>query len=286
MYGNITQLLSSQGIFVPDTDHLQPIINPEATLYDEADPYANRDPRLKSTVYYNGAHVHLLDNRPQPTIYTGEGSKYNASMTNILYTRTGYYLHKYFNITSSRTAQMDGYYRVYRLAELYLNYAEAANEASLAETAPNEAVDAVNTVRVRVGMPRLAYGMTKDEFRTRVRNERRVELAFEDHRFFDVRRWMVLAETGTVTGMRPVGETITKLAFNSNNDLDFDRDENGNFIPDPENGIEYRTCTGYQRYVVNHRTATTEKFLRCPVPGKEATALQSATGQKFQNPGW
>ena len=269
-----------------DTDHLQPIINPEATLYDEADPYANRDPRLKSTVYYNGAHVHLLDNRPQPTIYTGEGSKYNASMTNILYTRTGYYLHKYFNITSSRTAQMDGYYRVYRLAELYLNYAEAANEASLAETAPNEAVDAVNTVRVRVGMPRLAYGMTKDEFRTRVRNERRVELAFEDHRFFDVRRWMLLAETGTVTGMRPVGETITKLAFNSNNDLDFDRDENGNFIPDPENGIEYRTCTGYQRYVVNHRTATTEKFLRCPVPGKEATALQSANGQKFQNPGW
>ena len=189
-------------------------------------------------------------------------------MTNILYTRTGYYLHKYFNITSSRTAQMDGYYRVYRLAELYLNYAEAANEASLAETAPNEAVDAVNTVRVRVGMPRLAYGMTKDEFRTRVRNERRVELAFEDHRFFDVRRWMLLAETGTVTGMRPVGETITKLAFNSNNDLDFDRDENGNFIPDPENGIEYRTCTGYQRYVVNHRTATTENFLRCPVPGK------------------
>ena len=97
MYGNITQLLSSQGIFAAgscpsqelidsyetidgklpilgysDTDHLQPIINPEATLYDEADPYANRDPRLKSTVYYNGAHVHLLDNRPQPTIIQGK----------------------------------------------------------------------------------------------------------------------------------------------------------------------------------------------------------------------
>lgn len=268
-----------------DPDHLHPIINPEATLYDEANPYANRDPRLKATVYYNGAPAHLLENRPNPTIYTGEGSKYNASMTNILYTRTGYYLHKYFNITSSRTALMDGYYRVFRLAELYLNYAEAANEAA-AGTAPNEAVDAVNRIRARVGMPALSYGMSQDDFRTRVRNERRVELAFEDHRFFDVRRWKILDKTGTVTGMRPVGETVTRLSFNSDGNLDFDRDENGNYIPDPENGIEYRTCTGYERYIVNKRTATTDKFLRCPVPGKEATALQLATGLKFQNPGW
>lgn len=268
-----------------DADHLHPIINPEATLYDEANPYVNRDPRLKATIYYNGAHAHLLDNRPQPTIYTGEGSKYNASMTNILYTRTGYYLHKYFNITSTRASLMDGYYRVFRLAELYLNFAEAANEAAVANV-PNEAVDAVNKVRARVGMPALPYGMSKDDFRTRVRNERRVELAFEDHRFFDIRRWKILETTQTVTGMRPVGETITKLAFNSNEDLDFDRDENGNFIIDLENGIEYRTCTGYQRYVVGRHTAVADKFLRLPVPGKEATALQLVTGQNFQNPGW
>lgn len=266
-----------------DAAHLQPIINPEATLYDEANPYANRDPRLKSTVYYNGAPAHQLATRPNPTIYTGEGSKYNASMSNILYTRTGYYLHKYFNITSSRTANMDGYYRVFRLAELYLNYAEAANEAA-AGTVPNEAVDAVNKVRTRVKMPSLPYGMSCDDFRVRVRNERRVELAFEDHRFFDVRRWKILDKTATVTGMRPVGETVMKVALGS--DLDYDRDENGNLVPDEENGIEYRTCTGYQRYAVGTRSAVTDKFLRCPVPGKEATALQLATGLKFQNPGW
>lgn len=268
-----------------DADHLQPIINPEATLYDEANPYANRDPRFKATVYYNGAHAHLLDEVPMPTIYTGEGSPYNASMTNILYTRTGYYLHKYFNIVSTRTANMDGYYRVFRLAELYLNYAEAANEAARGGVAPDEAVEAVNKVRARVGMPGLAKGMAQDDFRARVRNERRVEFAFEDHRFFDVRRWKVLDQTQTVTGMRPVGEVVGKYAFNGNGDNNFDRDENGNLIPDPD-GKEFRTCTGYQRYVVSRRSAVADKFLRCPVPGKEATALQLATGLKFQNPGW
>lgn len=266
-----------------DADHLQPIINPEAKLYDEKNPYANRDPRLKATVYYNGAHAHMLDNRPNPTIYMGADAKYGASMTNILYTRTGYYLHKYFNITSSRTALMDGYYRVFRLAELYLNYAEAANEATTTGKAPDAAVNAVNTVRARVGMPALPKGMSQEDFRARVRNERRVEFAYEDHRFFDVRRWKDLQNTQVVTGMRPVGETITKVALGDN--LDYGLDEDGNMIEDPD-GIEYRTCTGYERYVVGRHTAVADKFLRLPVPGKEATALKLATGLNFQNPGW
>lgn len=267
-----------------DANHLQPIVNPEATLYDEANPYANRDPRLKATVYYNGAHAHIQPNRPQPTIYTGEGSRYNQSMSNILHTRTGYYLHKYFNITSSRTANMDGYYRVFRLAELYLNYAEAANEAALDGKAPNDAVNAINKVRARVDMPALPFGMSQDDFRTRVRNERRVELAFEDHRFFDVRRWKILDQTQTVTGMRPTGETVRTVALDPETS-DYVRDEQGNLVDDPE-GIEYRTCTGYERYSVSKHSAVADKFLRCPVPGKEATALQLATGLKFQNPGW
>ena len=266
-----------------DADHLQPIINSEATLYDEKNPYANRDPRLKATIYYNGAPAHMLENRPNPTIYTGAGSKYSASMSNILYTRTGYYLHKYFNITSNRNSLMDGYYRVFRLAELYLNYAEAANEASATGTAPDAAVNAVNEIRARVGMPGLPKGMSQDDFRQRVRNERRVELAYEDHRFFDVRRWKILASTQTVTGMRPVGETITKVELGE--DLDYARDENGKMIEDPD-GIEYRTCTGYERYVVGRHTAVADKFLRLPVPSKEATALKLATGLNFQNSGW
>ena len=60
--------------------------------------------------------------------------------------------------------------------------------------------EAVNKVRERVGMPALPEGLTKDQFEIRYRNERRVELAFEGHRYFDVRRWKILSETdGFVT---------------------------------------------------------------------------------------
>ncbi|MCM1519916.1 MAG: RagB/SusD family nutrient uptake outer membrane protein [Lachnoclostridium sp.] len=265
-----------------DANHLQPILNPEATLYDESKPYENRDPRLKATIYYNGAYAHLLASQPEPVIYTGEGAKFGISENNIQYTRTGYYLHKYFNIVSTRTANLDGYYRVFRLAELYLNYAEAACEAAEGAV-PAEAFKAVNTIRSRAGMPALASTLSRDEFRTRVRNERRIELAFEDHRFFDLRRWKQLDKATVVTGMRPVNETVTKIAYS---DGQYETDDAGNYIPDPENGKEYRTCTGYERFVAGRRAATADKFLRLPVPGKEAQALQLVTGKNFQNPGW
>lgn len=274
-----------------DAEHLQPIINPEAKLYDEKNPYANRDPRLKSTIYYNGAQAHLQEDRPVPTIYISEGSKYKADMTSTLYTRTGYYLHKYFNITSSRTVLMDGYARVYRLAELYLNYAEAANEAADGKEAPAEAVAAINKIRARVGMPAITAGISIEDFRARVRNERRIELAFEDHRFFDVRRWKILDQTNVVTGIRPVNETVTKWLLTDN--AQFLLDEDGNRVaatPEDEAAgkkiFELRTPEEYKRVPVAKRTAGTEQFLRCPVPGKEATALKLATGLDFQNPGW
>lgn len=73
---------------------------------------------------------------------------------------------------------------IFRYAEILLNAAEALNEAK----GPDAAYQYVNQVRKRVGMP--AYqGMTKEQLRERIRNERRVEFAFEDHRFFDERRW-------------------------------------------------------------------------------------------------
>ena len=73
---------------------------------------------------------------------------------------------------------------IFRYAEILLNAAEALNEAGQTE----QAYQYVNQVRARVGMP--AYsGMTQAKLRDRIRNERRVELAFEDHRWFDERRW-------------------------------------------------------------------------------------------------
>ena len=75
---------------------------------------------------------------------------------------------------------------IFRYAEILLNAAEAVNEAE----GPDAAYKYVNEVRARSGMP--AYGgMTKEKLRERIRNERRIELCFEDHRFFDIRRWKI-----------------------------------------------------------------------------------------------
>ena len=76
---------------------------------------------------------------------------------------------------------------LFRLAEAYLNYAEALNEA---QGPVAEAYNAVNIIRSRSGMPDLPEGLTQEEFRERIRNERSVELAYEEHRLWDLRRWL------------------------------------------------------------------------------------------------
>lgn len=254
-----------------DEQHLQPNYNADNTLYDPKNPYANRDPRLQGTIYYNTAHAHILESVPVPTIYTGEGAKHEISATSLTQTRTGYYIHKYFNITSNRTTFADGYFRVFRLAELYLNYAEAACEAAEGGNIPTEAYNAVNAVRSRAGMPALPSGLTQEQFRARVRNERRVEFAFEDHRFFDVRRWKTLDQSKYVTGMRPI-EEIKEIE---------ETDGEGNVTK-----TEERIVKDYERFVVSTRKATSDKYLRIPVPGAEVQRLKQATGKDFQNDSW
>lgn len=230
-----------------DEDHLKPIINPNAKLYDENNPYANRDPRLMATVYFNGAPFKVGGDTYVETFEGGNCALSNTSKRN---TRTGYYMRKFSNPTSDRNGNNDGYFRIFRLAELYLNYAEALNEAA-ESMAPDKAVDAVNEVRKRVKMPEIPYGLTKDEFRKRVRNERRVEFAFEEQRFYDVRRWMILKDTDKiVTGMK---------------------------VSDDGK---------YERFVVGRRNAYFDKYLRFPIPGNEAIRLKTQTGLNFQNTGW
>lgn len=80
----------------------------------------------------------------------------------------------------------------FRYAEILLNYAEAENEAV---GATSDVYSAINKVRKRAGMPDLPDGLSQDEMRTAVRYERRVELAFEEHRYYDVRRWKIADKT-------------------------------------------------------------------------------------------
>ena len=262
-----------------DADHLQPIINPEAKLYDEKDPYKNRDPRLKATIYYNGSHAHLRDDTPLPTIYTCEGSSQAFATNTLKNTRTGYYLHKFFNITSSRVANNDGWMREFRYAELLLNYAEAAFEAK-GPAMPDDAYKAINDVRARVKMPPIPKGLSEDELRARIRNERRIEFAFENHRFYDVRRWKILDQTAVVTGMVPVGVTMTEEPV-----LDKDGKPTLDDDGEPKTTKVY-TWTGYERVPVSVSKAVGDKFLRMPVPISEVQNLKAATGLNFQNPGW
>jgi len=78
-----------------------------------------------------------------------------------------------------------------RLGEQYLNYAEALNEAS---GPASDVYTYVNFIRERAGIPALPGGLTKDQMRERIRRERRIELAFETHRYFDCIRWKIAEE--------------------------------------------------------------------------------------------
>ncbi len=155
--------------------------------YDDQDPYVDRDPRFYATIVFNGS---MIRDRPYESFLPGgrdspDGNEpWNTSPT-------GYLMRKFIreDITLDDWNEMGSSpWRYMRYAEVLLNYAEAQNEA----VGPEQSVyDAVNTVRNRAGMPDLLPGLSKDDMRTRIHNERRIELSFEEHRYFDVRRWKI-----------------------------------------------------------------------------------------------
>ncbi len=158
----------------------------------EEGPYENRDPRLQWTVLTNNA---AFKNR---TVEAWTGGRDGKGVTQA--TKTGYYLRKYVDENINLTLGQSSIHTwiIIRYAEILLNYAEAMNEAYGPDNAHGygmTAVQAVNEIRRRAGMPNLPSSLTKDGLRERIRNERRVELAFEGHRFWDVRRWMIAEET-------------------------------------------------------------------------------------------
>lgn len=233
-----------------DADHLQPIIN-AASGYLETNPYEGRDPRFYATVWYNGAaydnisgQVHTIET------FTGGADQLLKSPPNKVNTHSGYYLRKFIDPKIQVGQSSNAKWKKYRLAEIYLNYAEAENE----NQGPIQGVyDAINTVRNRADMPDLPLGLTKDQMRERIRRERRVELAIEEHRFWDVRRWKILSQTDKlVTGME-----ITKTGGNS---------------------------FSYKRFVSERRSAWADKFLIFPIPINDAANIPDFGTN--QNPGW
>ena len=209
------------------------LISDPTSQYDPQDPYKNRDSRLDKSLIRNGAQFKGV------TVETFEGGNANKS-TNGDRTKTGYGLRKFID---ERYLTADDVYRggdndwiFMRYAEVLLNYAEAKNEAS----GPDVSVyNALNEVRDRSGQPALS-GLGQGDLRIRIRNERRVELSFEEHRFYDVRRWKLGMTyfNVPVKKMKIVKNANSTLTYTVENYENRVYNEKFNLLPIPQMEIE------------------------------------------------
>jgi hypothetical protein len=176
-----------------------PITDP-ASGYNPQDPYKNREKRFYQSVLYDGATWLGFE----MVMRRGEGSRNETDLSNLNEaTNTGYYLLKGLNpkyAINGNNQQNSANFILFRYAEVLLNYAEAQNEA----VGPDESVyDAVNEVRHRSELPDLPEGLSQEQMRKAIRRERRVELAFEEKRWYDLMRWKV-AETNLNTSLHGI----------------------------------------------------------------------------------
>lgn len=245
-------------------------------------PYANRDPRFYSSINYNGvlwgtssSYRYYIDTYEPSNIggvdYPG-GVHRDTKRPNS--TKTGYYFRKY--LSEGVHKYVSGYYttptrfkNMYRFSELILIYAEAMNEAygpyvanpsgplrNISGTAASSAREAVNLIRARVAMPPIALGLSQDSMRSVIKHERQVELCFENHRFYDLRRW----KEGEILAAPIYGVKVTPTAFVSGRPTTFT----------------------YQRVKVEDRVFS-DKMYWWPIPFSEIAKYE---GKLKQNPGW
>ena len=180
-----------------------PISDPNSE-YDAKDPYANRDPRLKAYILCNGDKIGATDG----VVNTAADSKTidGLNRENGKSTKTGYYMRKLLrsdvNLNPSSTTDMMHLTARIRTTEILLDYAEAANEAKGPKVnvggANYSAYDVIKAIRERAGIGEFGEDPYLEEcaqdqgkMRELIRNERRLELCFENHRFWDLRRWKV-----------------------------------------------------------------------------------------------
>ena len=217
-------------------------IKDPASGYIPQRPYDGRDPRFYATILYPGAtwKGKVLDPNGADAPRSGQIA-------------TNYWPRKYLLPSVDLFAGTGGSDRKWvliRTAELYLNYAEAQNEAAGPAA---EVYDALNAIRSRAGMPGISGG-TKETLREKIRHERRIELALEDHRFWDVRRWKT-AQQADNTEVHGVAVTGT-----------------GN--------------VSYSHPVIEKRVLDPGKNYWLPIPQSEMDKVSSQNPDFTQNKGW
>lgn len=222
------------------TSDNQQILNAKATDYDPKHPWDGREDRFYSCILYQGA---MLQGR---AIDISENGIDNINIGSII--RTNYFTNKYLDPNHNMTTHATWTYRrfaIMRTAELYLNLAEALNESE----GPTERVrEYVNIVRRRAKCKELPSGLSKDEMREKIRHERRIELCFENHRFWDVRRWKIAENVDN--------KTVHRVAV------------------DADGNITYP--------VFQNRVFNPEKHYLFPIPQSEIDKNRALE----QNPGW
>jgi hypothetical protein len=238
-------------------------------------PYENRDARFYATILYDGvvwkdtvlslsSNRYAINDRGRlQEVKDNTPNGLNSSKSER--TKTGYYLRKHQNEsvicgTLNRYNNMEGEggnLIVLRYAEILLSYAEAVNEA----TGPTQAVyDAVNKVRDRAGQPPLPPGLGQSDMRERIWNERRVELAFENKRYFDIMRWKEWHAGERFLNQPFLGMNVKYIL---------------------ENGVPVKT---YETFTYLQKTFNPNKDYLLPIPQAAMDKNPKMTGHN--NPGW
>jgi hypothetical protein len=210
-----------------------------ASGYSATSPYVNRDPRFNYSIIFNASNYFNNSGGLSPvyTFVNGTGTIPAPVATNDQFgsgTSTGYYSRKMCDsmISNNSSANTNRAWPLIRYAEILLNYAEAINEAGQTALAYPKLIDLRQRAGIDPGANNL-YGlkasMTKEEMREVVRNERRIELAFEDHRWHDIRRWKIAMVTNNQFNK------VMKITKNSNATYTYQRMESirrHNFRPE------------------------------------------------------
>lgn len=252
-----------------------PLNDPQSEFNDEQ-PWKGRDPRFYNNFIYDGVRMIKApsDNNKQyqyANFYDG-GNCCNDPRTT---SRTGYFNYKFIPVGANKDDSDYGYGKAthfhlswLRLAEVYLLYAEAVAQGygsptAKATTFTKSAVDAVNVVRERAGVEGVATAYTADleKFMGEVRRERAVELAFEGHRFNDLRRWKLL----------------TEYPYNIKTMQKFDRAEEFDPAADPKE----RKVRNFREVVVTERKLSGKHYW-LPFKTEDVTMYP----EFYQNPGW
>ena len=251
-------------------DNGLPLDDPESG-FDPTHPWKDRDPRFYHDIVYDGVQVVEGTIDPESNRYANlyTGGTYRDDTKE---SRTGYFLYKFIPMLANNYDMGSTYMKLYidcpylRLADCYLMYAEAAAAAGgasyKASNCPLTAVQAVNKIRKRAGVAEVAAKFTGDnhKFMDEVRRERAVELAFEGHRFNDLRRWLLL----------------DKAPYNKKTSQEFIRV--GEF--DPKNPKDNQV-SGWEEKTILTRNFT-QKHWWLPLKKKDTSLYP----EMFQNPGW